>query len=141
MTPVSENGPGRTVLDRPGEDDLRPVSVFVLAFIVLLFLVVVGVVCSHIGYKRGLAVGFEHGIMETMTRMVRPAPIEIRPGNGTQGVEHVCRAYQDAAARTALLFEDYRKTEAANRANARLLGWNDGYAVARGDWERPCLSR
>lgn len=169
MTPVSENGPGPTVLnphEDPGaRDDGSGMIVLIGGLMVaLVFLVACGLIGSHFGYKRGFAQGYEKGVLN-LNAILTPRPtIEIAPDTGVYSpgalqvsclkdgrtvpctaeqldsyVDSYCRSYREAAARTVKLFEDFRKTEAANRANARLLGWDEGYGVARGDWERPCL--
>jgi hypothetical protein len=39
-----------------------------------------------------------------------------------------------ALAQCRATFDDYRRTEAANRVNARLLGINEGMRIGREDW-------
>jgi hypothetical protein len=126
MTPVSENGPGPTVLSKhergtPPGDSGFPLKLFVLSIIVMVFLVSIGMIGAHVGYKRGLAA------CPAPEEVIVPTPVESpSPQPEPSGLAELreCRS----------LFEDYRKVEAANRANERLLGWNDGYGVGRKDW-------
>jgi hypothetical protein len=99
----------------------------VVAILVTLLIVSAG--SAWIGYQRGREDGFELGLFQTADNITPVDPSRDLPAELDS---HFVAVDSLAACRAA--FDDYRRTEAANRANARLLGWNDGYAVGRDDW-------
>jgi hypothetical protein len=78
---------------------------------------------------------YEEGLTDGM-RLGKPADCVLRSpldGEPTDAAGF-CVAYKNAADRLSYELEDYQRTEAANRENARAWGWNDGYAQGRTDW-------
>jgi hypothetical protein len=80
--------------------------------------------------------GLAKGLQATITVQAEPKACEpLAPSLEALKAHQACAVQvADEQAECDADFKDYQRTEAANRANARLLGWNDGYALCRADW-------